>query len=173
MMFSRLVVSSALAGLVFLCLPQLANAADRGPSTPEERKQALVVIHDWQADPLGPNAKDQFGQVLKFFAAVPDLTVHMCTILDKLPKGDKKDSSIIVGGEFMAQAAFALERTDKSEDLLAEYETGVEGALRIYQNLVKANPKDDNSYLDELVQRREAGTLAEYVKGRASASCKK
>jgi hypothetical protein len=55
---------------------------------------------------------------------------------------------------------------------LAEYQAGVEGALRVYEVLVKANSKDRQPYLDDLIQRREAGTLAQFVAERASASCK-
>lgn len=149
------------------------DASDRGPSTPEERKQALKYIHDWQADPLGPHAKDQFGWVLKWFADVPDQTVHVCTILDKLPKGDKKDGATLFGAEFMGQAAFQLENPQKKNDLEAEYQAGVEAALNVYAALLKSKPKDQQPYLDDLVARREAGTLAQFVQDRAAASCKK
>jgi len=165
--------STALVGCMILLSPVASNAAGRGPSTPEERKQAFETIHAWQADPLGPEAKDHFAWVLKWFADVPDLTVHVCTILDKLPKGDKKDSNTIFGAEFMAQAAFVIENSDRKTDLPAEYQAGVDGALRTYESLLKANPKDRQPYLDDLVQRREAGTLAEFVKSRlASGACK-
>jgi hypothetical protein len=157
---------------MLLIAPAAVTASDRGPSTPEERKQLIELIHAWQANPLGSQAKDQFGSVLKFFADVPDMTVHVCMILDKLPKGDKKDGSTIFGGAFMAQAAFVIENPDKKADLLAEYQAGTEGALRVYELLLKANPKDRESYLDDLIQRRENGTLADFVKERSLAPCK-
>jgi hypothetical protein len=161
-----------LLGCAFLAASVPLQGADRGPSTPEERQQILGLIHDWQANPLGPNAKDEFGQVLKFFADVPDLTVHVCTILDNLPKGDKKDGATIFGGEFMGQAAFVLENPDKKNDELAEYQAGVEGALRVYDLLLKGNQKDREPYLDDLIQRREAGTLSQFTRERAT-SCTK
>jgi hypothetical protein len=164
-------LSTAIVGCTLLFAP-FAGAADRGPSTPEERKQAIEYIHAWQADPLGSQAKDQFAWVLKFFADVPDLTVHVCTILDRLPKGEKKDANTIFGGEFMAQSAFVIENLDRKADLLAEYQAGTEGALRVYELLLKANPKDREPYLDELLQRRENGTLADFVKERSVAACK-
>lgn len=164
------------AGLVvcgLLLASTVSFAQDhRGPSTADERQQALDYIHNWMADPLGPQAKDQFAWVFKWLADVPDLTVHVCTILDKLPKGDKKDSGTIFGGEFMAQAAFVIENPDKRDDRMAEYQAGVEGALHVYEELLKANPKDRQPYLDDLIQRRDAGTLAQFVKERAAAECK-
>ena len=71
-----------------------------------------------------------------------------------------------------SQAAFILQNPEKKDDRLAEYQAGVEGALRVYEVLVKANSKDRQPYLDDLIQRREAGTLAQFVAERASASCK-
>jgi hypothetical protein len=156
-----------------LLFAPIAAAADRGPSTSEERKQVIELIHAWQANPLGPQAKDQFATVLKFFVDVPDMTVHVCPILDKLPKGDKKDGSTIFGGTFMGQSAFVIENVEKRPDLLGEYQAGTESALRVYELLLKANPKDRESYLDDLVQRRESGTLADFVKESSLAACNK
>jgi hypothetical protein len=171
-MFIRSIFSAAL-GCALLGVSIPIHAADRGPSTPEERKQALDYVHSWQANPLGPQAKDQFGWVLKWFAVVPDQTVHVCMILDKLPKGDKKGGPTIFGGAFMAQAAFVLENPDKKQDIQAEYQAGVEGALKIYEALLKDNPKDRQPYLDDLIQRRESGTLSQFVKDRAASACNK
>lgn len=164
-------VTATIASLSLLLAPAMSIAASRGPSTPEERKQALENIRAWQGDPLGPKAKDQFGAVLRLLAEVPDLTVHVCTLLDKLPKGEKKDASVIFGGEFMAQAVFVLDNAGKPDDLQAEYLAGVEGALHTYELLLTTNPKDRQPYLDDLIQRRNAGTLAQFVHERAAASC--
>jgi len=96
----------------------------------------------------------------------------MCMILDKLPKGDKKDASSIFIAETFSQTAFLIQHPDKQDDSLAQYQAGVNGALRVYEVLLKANPKDRLPYLDDMIQRREAGTLAQFVKERAEAGCK-
>lgn len=160
-------------GCSLLLQSNAALAQDRGPSTPEERKQALEYIHAWEANPLGPNAKDEFGWVLKLMAQVPDMSVHVCTILDKLPKGDRKDSSTIFGAAFMAQTEFVIANPDKRSDPMAEYMAGVEGSLNVYAVLVKSNPKDRQQYLDDLIAQRDAGTLAQFVKEKAAANCSK
>ena len=72
-----------------------------------------------------------------------------------------------------AQTAFVLENPDKQSDLLAQYQAGVEGVLRVYELLLKTNPKDRQPYLDDLVQRCEAGTLMQFVKERAASACNK
>ena len=167
-------IAAAVGVCVILFVPAAASSQDhRGPSTPDERKQIIETIHQWQADPLAPQAKDNVGRVLKWFTQVPDLTVHVCIILDKLPKGDKKDASTVFGGEFMGQAAFVLENPDKKVDLMPEYQAGVESALHTYEFFLKSNSKDRQPYLDELLQRRDAGTLAQFVTERAASSCKK
>jgi hypothetical protein len=40
-----------------------------------------------------------------------------------------------------AQTAFVLQNPDKQDDHLAEYEAGVEDALRTYEVLLNANPQ--------------------------------
>jgi len=111
--------------------------------------------------------------VLRWIIEIPDIYVSVCMILDKLPKGDKKDASIVFIAETFSQTAFLIQNPNKQDDRLAEDQAGVEGALRVYEVLLKANPKDRQSLLDDPIERRESGTLAQFVKERAEAACKK
>jgi len=163
-------LSLALLGCVLLSAPVSALAADRGPSTPEERKQALDYIQHFMADPLNPALKSEIRWVTEWIIEVPDIHAHICTILD-FPKGNKKDSQALFTAMFFSQVAYAIQNPDKQADNLAEYQAGVEGALKIYELLVKSNPKDQQPYLDDLLQRRYAGTLPQWVKERADATC--
>ncbi|MGA2673492.1 MAG: hypothetical protein ABSE99_09695 [Terracidiphilus sp.] len=165
-------LSAALVGCTLLLAPLAATAAGRGPSTPEERKQALEYIHRFQADPLNPSLKPEIQWVIRWTIEIPDVHINICTILDKLPKGDKKNSQTLFTAMIFAQTAFVLQNPDKQDDAFAQYQAGVEGVLRVYETLLRANPKDRQTYLDDLIQRREAGTLAQFVKERAQASCK-
>jgi hypothetical protein len=169
-MFLRILSATFVGSTLLLAL--IAAAIDRGPFTSEDRKEVIELIHAWQANPLGPQAKDQFAKVLKFLADVPEMTVHVCMILDKLPKGDKKDGNTIFGCAFMGQAAFEIGNVEKRADLLGEYEAGTESALHVYELLLKANPKDRESDLDDLILRRENGRLADFVKERSLAACR-
>jgi hypothetical protein len=164
-------LSAVLLGCAFLAAPVAAIAADRGPSTPEERKQALEYIQRFEANPLNPNLQPEKEWLTRWMIEVPDIHVKVCMLLDKLPKGDKKDSQALFNAMFFSQIAFVLENPDKQNDDLAQYEAGVEGALRVYEVLLKSKPKDQQPYLDDLIQRREAGTLAQWVKERVTASC--
>ena len=170
-MFLRTLIP-AIVGCTLLGAPFAAIAADRGPSTPEERKQALAYIDDYLSDPLNPHSIDEREWVMKWVIEVPDVHVQVCMILDQQPKGNKKHSADIFGGEVLAQTAFVLQHPDEQSDLNAQLLAGVGGALRVYAAVVKANEKDRQPYLDDLVKRRDAGTLNEFVRERAAASCK-
>jgi carboxypeptidase Q len=171
-MFSH-TISAVLVGCSLLLAPIAATAADRGPSTPEERKQALDYIQDFEANPLGPNAMHEREWVVTWVIEIPDVHVEFCSeILDKLNKSDEKDGGAVLAAMIMSQTAFALRNPDKQADRLAQYQAGVEGVLRVYETLLKTNPKDQQPYLDDLIQRRDAGTLPEFVKDRAHHKCK-
>jgi hypothetical protein len=43
--------------------------------------------------------------------------------------------------------------------------------LKIYQVLLKSNPRDQQPFLDDLIQRRDAGTLVQWVSERAATFC--
>jgi hypothetical protein len=166
-------LSAALVGCALLAAPVASQTATRGPSTPEERKQALEYIRHFEADPLNPKVIQEREWVLRWVIEVPDVHIHLCAdLLDKLPKG-KKDSSTILIAEMFSQTAFQLQNPDKQDDRLAEHQAGVEGALHVYEILLKSNPKDRQPFLDDLILRRDAGTLAQWVKEHDSASCMK
>jgi hypothetical protein len=164
-------LSAALVGCALLAAPVASQTAPRGPSTPEERKQALEYIHHFEADPLNPALKPEIQWVIKWTTQIPDVRVSLCPILDKLPKGNKKAGQTLFTAMVFAQTAFVLKNLDKQNDDLAQFQAGVEGVLRIYELLLRNNPKDQQPYLDDLIQRREAGMLAQWVKERADASC--
>ena len=111
--------------------------------------------------------------MLRRIIEISDIHVNVCTILDKLSKGDKKEASAVFIAETFSQTAFLIRNPGKQDDLLAQYRAGVEGVLRTCEVLLKANPRDRQPFRDDLIQRREAGTLAQFVKERAEAACKK
>jgi len=167
------VVCCTLLGCALLAASLPAHAADRGPSTPEERKQALEYIRDYETNPLGPNAIQEREWVLKWVIEIPDVHVAFCpSILDKMNRSDKKDGPELIAAMMMGQTEFVLKSVDKQGDRNAEYEAGVDAVLNVYAALVKVTAKDRQPYLDDLMQRREAGTLAQFVHDRAAAAYK-
>jgi hypothetical protein len=161
----------AIAIFIFL-LPFTASAADRGPSTPAERKQALEYIHHFQADPLNPNLTPEIQWVVKWTMEVPDIHLDLCTSFFKLPDAKSKDGQILFNAMVFAQTAYLLGNSDRQDDKFAEIEAGVEGVLNVYEVLLTANPNDREPYLDKLIKQREEGTLAKFVERRATSECK-
>ena len=151
----------------------VSAAADRGPSTPEERKQALEYAEDFLSNPLGPDSIKEREWVLKWAIEVPDVHVSICSLLEKQPKGDKQDANTIFAGIVLAQTAFAIQNPTAKANSREAYLAGINGALHVYELLLKERPKDRQPYLDDLVQKREAGTLPQFVEERAAKSCSK
>ena len=163
---------SVLMLCVFFYAPIAASAADRGPSTPEERKQALQYIQDFEANPLSPDAIKEREWVVRWTIEIPDIHLHMCLNLGRYGKFDKKYFGDFFGAELLAQTKFLLQDPDKQDDRLAEYQAGVEGALRFYEALLKENPKVRKPLMDELLKKSDAGTLALFVKQQSESECK-
>jgi hypothetical protein len=157
---------------VFFYAPVAASAADRGPSTPEERKQALQYIQDFEANPLSADAIKEREWVVRWTIEIPDIHLHMCLNIGRYGKVDKKYFGDFMGAELLAQTKFLLQNPDKQDDRLAEYQAGAEGALRFYETLLKENPKIRKPLMDELIKKREAGTLAQFVKQQSESECK-
>ena len=69
-----------LAVLTLFVFIGLSTAAQRkrGPSTPEERAKAVQFAHDLEANPLGPQAKNEREWLTLWLIEVPDITVEVC-----------------------------------------------------------------------------------------------
>jgi len=147
-----------------------ARIADRGPSTPAERKQALEFARHFEADPLNPDLNAEIQWVLKWTMEVPDIRLDLCTSFDKL-KFESKDGHLFFDAMVLAQTGFVLEHPDRKDDGPAQTEAGAEGVLRAYEASIKANPKDREPFLDKLFKQREAGTLSQFIKQHAPSSC--
>jgi len=171
-MFPRLQATLIAAILLFsFAIP--AHAADRGPSTPEERKQALDYVQDFLSNPLGPDSAKEREWVIKWAILVPDVHVSVCLLLEKQPKGDKQDANLIFAGMVLAQTAFAIQNPEAKGDSQEAFLAGVNGSLHVYELLLKDRPKDRQPYLDDLLKKRDAGTLPAWIQERKDKSCHK
>ena len=166
-------LSAALLGCALLAAPASAIAAGRGPSTPEERKQALDYVQDFLSNPLGPDSAKEREWVIKWAILVPDVHVSVCLLLEKQPKGDKQDANLIFAGMVLAQTAFAIQNPEAKGDSQEAFLAGVNGSLHVYELLLKDRPKDRQPYLDDLLKKRDAGTLPAWIQERKDKSCHK
>ena len=70
-------------------------------------------------------------------------------------------------------AAFAIENQDKARDEIAQYNAGIEGALRVYEALLKSKPDAQSALLDELLVKRDHGQLVDHIAKQANEKCKR
>ncbi len=151
--------------LALVCVSAARAQQQRGPSTAEERARAVKIAHALEADPLSSALKSDREWLLKWIIEVPDLTVDLCSeFLKPILESKKNYSPEIFAQTTFSQAAFIIEHPDKARDEAGVYQAGLEGSLKAYSAILKNNPKARWPFLDELIQKRDAGKLEGYVR---------
>lgn len=155
-----------LATLLLAIFVSIAAPAQqkRGPSTLEERTKAVQFAHDLETNPLGPQAKSEREWLTLWLIEVPDITVEVCSRLLGPEIPDKKKYGTEIFSQLMyAEAAFMIENPDKAKDSISIHTAGVNGALRVYEAILKEHPKAQSRALDEIAARRDKGELQNHV----------
>jgi len=130
------------------------------------------VAKSLEADPLGPRAKEQRNWITHWLIDVPDISVKLCgNLLEPLLKSNKNYSPEIFTQMVPSAAAFIITNPDKAQDDVAVFTAALEGSLRAYEAILKQKPKAKWPFLDDLIAKRDSGSLAEYVR-QAAAHCK-
>jgi hypothetical protein len=157
------VITIAILFFGFLAL-RAGGAQDRGPSTPEERARAVKVAHELEEDPLAKNAREQRTWVLQWIIEIPDITVNVCfDYFGKLPDPPRGHSLEIIRQMIISSAAFMIEHPDKAKDEQAVALSGLLGALKAYQAILKQDSGSHWPYVDKLIQMRDQSKLDSYV----------
>lgn len=105
---------------------------------------------------------------------MPDIRVYACDDLLGHGLGDNYLYSTEVKLQpIFSAAAFAIDHRDKARDEHAQHYAGVEGALRVYEALLKSKPDARSALLDDLLAKRDHGELADHVAKLAKAKCKR
>ena len=149
-----------------------AYSQARGPSTAEERNRAVKFARDLEADPLGPNAKEERSWITVWLIQIPDITVKFCTALLG-PRSDPENShwSDVSTQMLYSGAAFMIENPKKKNDQQAVYLAGLDGALKSYEAILKREPQARWPFVDGLIEKRDQEKLDEYVK-QSTTKCK-
>jgi len=168
-----IMMMALMALLVFI--GQKTPAQERGPSTPEERAKAVQIAHQLEADPLGKDAKEGRRWMLTWLIGVPDISVTVCpNYLEPLFGKDKNKNyaSDLTLQMTLSSAAFIIEHPDQAKDDVAVNKAGLEGTLKAYEAILKTKPKATWPFLDQLIERRNKGTLEDYVREISTTKCK-
>ncbi len=161
------------AVLALAALPALALAApqQRGPSTPAERKRAVEITRRLERDPLYPGADKDRRWLFQWIVAIPDINVQSCSgPLNVLVEEPENHGRALFAQSVFGMAAFVIENPKKKDDWVAVQKAGIESTLRSYQALVARDEEARRPELDELVEARKAGKLADVV--REQVNCK-
>ena len=144
----------------------------RGPSTPEERKRFLALVHKLEEAPLDPSLNSEIAWALQWLDDIPDVTVTICFApLGNLPNEQYRYGSRVRGQFVLAMGAFLLQHPGKARDFPATYLAGVESALRVYRAILKDKRAPRSPALDHLLSKQNNGELADFV-GEASKDCR-
>jgi hypothetical protein len=101
---------------------------------------------------------------MKWIVAAPDVTVVVCDLLGPGPKGERPFFKEVLSQMMFSNSAFQLEHPDQAGDKVAVQTAGLEGALKVYEILVKSKPQGRLAFIDDLLVKRAQGNLVEYVK---------
>jgi hypothetical protein len=164
--------------ILFLAFPLLfsvcAAAQDRrGPSTPDERAMAVKAARLLESDPFNADADKIRKWFTLWLIEIPDISIEVCgAYLGPVLSSKKNYSSEIFTQTMFSSAAFIIEHPDQAKDRVAVNLAGVEGALRIYESILKTRPKARWEFLDELVAKRDKGELRAYIEEITRTKCK-
>lgn len=127
-----------------------------------DKDKIHTIVEAVEAEPLGDMADAMRPALIVYFEPI-----HYDVCLDQI--GFLMDAKPKVLMNVFWQVVFSsgdffLQHPAQSTDRLAYMQAGLEGALRVYERIVVANPKAKNAKLDELVQLRNNGHLADYVR---------
>ena len=160
-----------LLGVLGLGLASPAVAAESERSTAEERAQAVRYARELAKAPLAADAEPKRRWLLDWYERIPDITITVCDLLGPLPPADHPFFKKVLDQALFSGGAFAIEHPGRAADELAVQTAGMEGSLRVYEACAKAQPLYRLHFLDDLLARRKAGTLAAYLREAVPRGC--
>jgi hypothetical membrane protein len=151
---------------------QPAPAEARG-SSPEERARFVALARSLEKNPLAENANATRQELRQWTMEVPDIRFKACPDLlghalgDSYPYSREINVQVLLSG-----AVLTIEKPGEARDDAAVYTAGVEGALRAYEVLAKSRPDARLAVLDDLIEKRDQGELADHIARLADEKCR-
>lgn len=158
--------------VLLFAIPSLAQD-QRGPSTPQERETAIKAARLLETDPFHKDAKNIRAWFFKWLVEVPDVHIDYA-----LRTGARKRRRIrIMGLRFSRKRCFRALRSSSSirtRRMIGQPWTprGLEGALKVYENVLTTKPKAKSAFWDGLVEKRNKGELRAFAEETANTKCK-
>lgn len=138
--------------------------ANRGPSTPEERRMAVKLNRELEQNPLSSTAPASRAWLATWLTDIPDISLRPCTELVRpLLRARRGYSRELVEQLMFSSVAYLIEHPDRVDDPVALARGGLEGVLRTYEAILRIKPNEHHPFLDDLLVRRDEGTLGVFV----------
>ena len=161
MQHSRFFVS----GLILACALHVRCSLGRGLSTPEERAKVIALTRSLEVDPLRAGSSAQRDWLRRWVIDVPEIKIYWCEALLGHGLGERYPYLSEVNLQAMfAAATFAIEHPAQARHAEAQYHAGVQGALRVYEALMKSRPDATSAFLNQLLAERDRGGLIDRVR---------
>lgn len=133
-------------------------------STPEDRQRLVAIAHKLEVAPLDPALASERQWAVNWTVAAPDIHVKICSaLLGDLRRPKYKYRSEMSEQLLISSAAFLIEHSDQAENYRAQSVGGMEGVLKAYSAILKADPQATAKSLDALLEKQREGKLADAV----------
>ena len=168
----------------FCCDSSSAVEFSRGPSTQEEREQALVYTRQLENTPFGIEAEKARNWMKYWVTQIPDLYTDVCGhLLEPINVLEKKYARTLHLQVMFSSMAYVIENLEDEEIIryqaasqdavsnkqkftdvpISVYVAGLEGVAITYEAMLKKAPGIKHAKVDELVNMMNEGTLEKYV----------
>lgn len=129
-------------------------------STPEERQRLVTIAHKLEAAPLDPSLASDRDWAIQWAVAAPDVHVKICpSLLADLRRPKYKYRTELTNQLLISSAAFLIEHQEHETNISDQSVGGIEGVLKAYSAILKADPQATAKSLDELLQKQKEGKL--------------
>jgi len=141
-------------------------AAPRGPSSTQERAQALEYAQSLEQHPLAKDSLEKRMWLSEWLVKTPDVTVNVCCqelkALEELDKVNDTYSHQLRMQVLFSQAAFQLQHPEEKNPARIQA-AGLAGTLRAYRAIRQFDPAAKYPLLDNLMSLEKQGKLEKYV----------
>jgi hypothetical protein len=148
--------------LIFLLTA--VSLAQRGDSTKGERERYLKLAHSMEQAPLTADPDHSERQwALKWLIEVPDVHVSICggPVMTALVQSKKKIAHQLFEEFTLFMGAYAIEHPEPGPESTEQQQAGLDGMLKFYDAWLKQHPNDHIAAVDEAMQKKQSGQLAQ------------
>lgn len=170
MMRKTFLLVLALFSLCVMASAQDQQAPARAPSTPEERKRFVAIVHKFEQSPLDESLDSDVKWALQWLQDVPDINVSICpTPLGNLTQEEYQYRTRLSVLFVLSMGAYLVDHPQKAADTISQYIAGAQSAIKAYKAILKAKPQAKSRSMDELVAKDAEGELDGFVRDAAKA----